>query len=148
MTLWPAPLQSSHCYSSPPSLALCLTGRSMFLLMMTNTWRVPHVQWGQQHKTHQSPLTLLLFPLSPSPFVSVFTTFLLSLCSSVFELRETVMCLDNRDSGRGGETLQFLYDHGLKRWLSEWWNGWWQSISSQLSGSHTVSGDQSLICDE
>lgn len=80
MPLWPAPLKSIHCYSSPPSMSLCLSERYMFWLMISDalwgtsamkTWTMNHQ--GRQHKN--TPDTALftflsiVFPFFFIPFV-------------------------------------------------------------------------------
>lgn len=127
MPLWPAPLKSIHCYSSPPSMSLCLSERYMFWLMIRDAlWGTSAMKtWTMNHQGRQHKNTL-----------HCVSTFLHSLCLS---FPRTMMCSDICDSGIGEEQKHC--------WLSVWLNGWWQSISSQLSGSDTVSGDQSPICD-
>lgn len=152
MPLWPAPLKSIHCYSSPPSTSLCLSECTCFGWWSEMPCGGPvlwkHELWiikDDNIKTHRTQLSLhsspLCFHFSSFP-LSVFSTFLLSLCSSGWPgCFETMMCSDICNSGRGEEQKHCWL-------LSVWLNGWWQSISSQLSGSDTVSGDQSPICDE
>lgn len=145
-----------HSYSFPPSSSLCLSEPYMLWLMVRDALWGPTAKktWPMSHQQHNNkPVTALLTFISISfsllsirVFFSLFR--FLSFCLSAwpcFELQETLMCSDICDSG---ETLQFLSDHSLKSQLSGWLNGWWQSILSQLSGSDTVSGDQSPICNE
>lgn len=118
MPLWSAPLKSIYCYSSPPSMSASQWAvQYMFWLMVRDalwgtgamkTWNVNH--HGPQHKNRrpQLPLhsSLFYFHFSSLP-LSVFSTSLLSLCSSGWpgccKLKETLMCSDICDSERGEE---------------------------------------------
>lgn len=113
MPLWSAPLESIHCYSSPPSMSLSLSERySSCFGWRSETprggpglWK--HRLWiimNHNIKTHGSQLplhsSLLHFHFSSLP-LSAFFTFLLSLCSSGWP--ETLMYSDICDGGRGEE---------------------------------------------
>lgn len=129
---WSAPLKSIHCYSSPPSMSVCLSERYSTYF----GWRSEMLCGGQAIKTwtmncneqqniKTQPVTShykllpFVFPLTPS---GSSTFFLLSLCSSgwpgYWKLRETLMCSDICDSVRGAESLLLLRNHDLKLWLS------------------------------